>query len=146
MFDCRTHGTEYRQITYTLTENNRCSFGVRYDNDVYQQRHWLMRTASGSTFNLTQRFNQLDKSEKDKEEVLEALCKSRSEIADALTIVLMKTESLQEDLQSKEESQDDDPQVSPVIDDVLKASRLMQRRIKEMDSYIQALRDHESVS
>lgn len=105
-----------------------------------------MRTASGSTFNLTQRFNQLDQSEKDKEEVLEALCKTRSEIADALMIVLMKTESLQEDLQSKEDSQDDDPQVSPVIDDVLKASRLMQRRIKEMDSYIEALRDHESVS
>ena len=99
-----------------------------------------MGTSSRPTFDLTQRLNQLDQDEH-REEILEALCKTRTEIADALTIILMKAESLQERVQSKEDSQDDHSQLSSTINDIMEASRLMQRRIEELDACIEALRD-----
>jgi len=99
-----------------------------------------MGTSSRPTFDLTQRLNQLDQDEH-REEILEALCKTRTEIADALTIILMKAESLQERVQSKEDSQDNHSQLSSTINDIMEASRLMQRRIEELDACIEALRD-----
>lgn len=131
----------HRHGCLTLTgSNNRCSFGVRYDNDVYQKEPSFMGTSSRPTFDLTQRLNQLDQSEH-REEILEALCKTRTEIADALTIILMKAESLQERVQSIEDSQDDHSQLSSTINDIMEASRLMQRRIEELDACIDALRE-----
>ena len=130
----------HRHGCLTLTgSNNRCSSGVRYDNDVYQKELSFMGTSSRPTFDLTQRLNQLDQNEH-REEILEALCKTRTEIADALTIILMKAESLQERLQSKEDSQDDHSQLSSTINDIMEASRLMQRRIEELDACIDSLR------
>jgi hypothetical protein len=99
-----------------------------------------MGTSSRPTLDLTQRLNQLDQNEH-REEILETLCKTRTEIADALTIILMKAESLQERVQSKEDSQDDRSQLSSTINDIMEASRLMQRRFEELDACIDALRD-----
>ena len=99
-----------------------------------------MGTSSRPTFDLTQRLNQLDQNEHG-EEILEALCKTRTEIADALTIILMKAESLQERVQPKEDSQDDHPQLSSTVNDIMEASRLMQHRIEELDACIDSLRE-----